>query len=126
MPAAFSPSSVIPVPRTPLIGRERALADLRTLVLRPDVPIVTLTGPGGVGKTRLALQMASDLAGEFSDGVVFVDLTPVRDPDLVLPEIARALELPDAGDRPLPERLRAVLRERALLLILDNLEHVIA
>src|SRR6185437_5338350 len=87
--------------------------------------LLTLTGPAGVGKTRLALIAAAQMTDHFPDGVVLIDLAPIREPLLVLPTIALALGLSDTGSRPLPERLRDYLRGRSLLLVLDNFEQVL-
>src|SRR4051794_9820008 len=86
----------------------------------------TLPGPGGVGKTRLAKTLAQDVAGHFADGVVWIDLSPVADPSLVLPTIAHGLALRDTGDQTVAEQLIGILRHRALLLVLDNFEHLLA
>ncbi len=118
----------LPIPPTRLVGREVEWAGCRLLLLQEDVRLVTLTGPGGVGKTRLALEVAGDLAGDarFGDGVAFVGLAPVRDPALVASTIGAAFGVTEAGDRPVLDSLRAVLRERQILLVVDNFEHVLS
>jgi predicted ATPase len=114
------------VPRSRLIDRERELAQAKALLGREDVGLVTLTGPGGVGKTRLALQVATDLAPQFADGVAFISLASLNDPDLVIPTVARALGVSQTGDHSLGEHLLAYLQPREMLLVLDNAERLLA
>jgi non-specific serine/threonine protein kinase len=117
-----------PLPRflATLVGREREVAALNALLLRSDSPLVTLVGPGGVGKTRLAVRVAEEVAAAFADGVAFVPLAAIRDHDLVLSTIAQALGVREAGDRSLADQLVGLLRDRSLLLVLDNLEQVLS
>jgi predicted ATPase/transcriptional regulator with XRE-family HTH domain len=128
-PPASSPAqrnrTNLPAQLTQLIGREREVAQLCALLRRRDVRLATLSGPGGIGKTCLALQVAAELLDDFADGVVFVDLAPISDPALVVGTIAEALGLKEAAGQPLIETLKRHLRARELLLLLDNFEQVV-
>jgi predicted ATPase/DNA-binding CsgD family transcriptional regulator len=115
----------LPVQFTTLIGREQEIAAVCTLLRRPEVRLLTLTGTGGIGKTRLATQVAFEILQDFPDGVFFVPLAPINDPDLVAPTIAETLGLREAGDWPLLERLKTYLRERHILLLFDNFEQIL-
>lgn len=101
----------------PLVPLDPVIAEMR---------LVTLTGPGGVGKPRLALEITREIASHFTDGVTFIDLTPVATPELVAPTIAHARGMREAGDRPIEDRLVDALRDRHLLLLIDNFEPVVA
>jgi predicted ATPase/class 3 adenylate cyclase/DNA-binding CsgD family transcriptional regulator len=116
----------LPVQPTPFLGREHEVAALRDLLHREEVRLVTLTGPGGTGKTRLGLQVAAALSDRFKSGVFFVNLAPISDPALVLPTIAEALVIREESSRALLEQLTEHLRQRPLLLVLDNFEQVVS
>src|SRR5215217_2466604 len=128
MAAASSPSvqPSLPLPRTPLVGRAREVAAVCALLPRDEVPLVTLTGPGGVGKTRLALAAAQEVASAFPGGVWFVPLAAIGDPGLVAPAIAQALGVREAGEAPLPDRIAAFIADGSALVVLDNFEQVVA
>jgi predicted ATPase len=116
----------LPLQPTTLVGREREVAEVIQRLLASETRLLTLTGPGGTGKTRLALQAAAELLEEFDDGTFFVSLAALTDPELVASAIAAPLGVVEAADRPLEEGVIEYLREKKLLLVLDNFEQVLA
>lgn len=116
----------LPNPRARLVGREGEREAARALLLDDAVPLLTLTGPGGVGKTRLSLVIVQDVEPHFADGVIWVDLSPLADPELVAETVADILGLNAGMDRPVTDAIIGQLRTAQCLLVLDNCEHVLA
>ncbi len=132
LPGTFPPLKTLdtrpnnlPAQPNAFIGRESQIPELVACLRRSDSRVLTLTGPGGTGKTRLALQVAAELLDDFADGCWFVDLAPLTSADFVVPTIARALRLATQGASPILDRLQAFLASRHLLLVLDNFEQVV-
>src|SRR5262249_1583311 len=123
---ALQPAHKLRVPSTPLIGRAAAVAALTRRLRQTGTCLLTLTGPPGIGKTRLALEVARVLEADFDDGVCFVGLSPIRHPALVRPAIAQALGLKATAEQPGITLLKSYLADRSLLLLLDNFEQVVA
>ncbi|HEX6023226.1 MAG TPA: BTAD domain-containing putative transcriptional regulator [Solirubrobacter sp.] len=117
--------TVLPASLTSFVGRRRELEELRALVVRPGVRLLTLTGAGGTGKTRLAIEVARAAAGQFADGARFAPLAAVAEPELLADGIAQALALQPSRGQSIKDALRAFLVDRELLLVLDNLEHLL-
>jgi len=115
----------LPVPATPFLGREAEVAEVVELLTEDGRRLLTLTGPGGTGKTRLALQAAAQASESFPDGVFWVPLAPLRDPELVLPSLARTLAVSEERETRLEETLAAHLNGKSLLVLLDNVEHLL-
>jgi predicted ATPase/class 3 adenylate cyclase len=133
LPSRFPPLKTLdsrpnnlPAQPTPLIGRETEAAMVCERLRQAETRLLTLTGPAGTGKTRLGLQVAAALLDAFADGVYFVALAPIRDPSLVLSPIAEAMEIRETGDRPLLDHLKEHLREKQILLLLDNFEQILS
>ena len=124
-PSTTARASYLPMPLTPLVGREQEVAAVRSSLRGDSARLVTLTGPGGVGKTRLALEVARDIGDRFPEGVALVTLASLGDAALVVPTVAQSLGLRGSTGRPMREVLHGYLRARRLLLVLDNFEHLL-
>jgi predicted ATPase/serine/threonine protein kinase len=116
----------LPVQLTPFVGREREITSVLGIMRKPDIRLVTLTGAGGTGKTRLSLQVAADLLGEYEHGVWFIELASVSNPELVLPTIASTLKVKEFAGTSIEQTLHENLSKRNLLLVIDNFEQVVS
>ena len=125
LPTFDSPLNPLPLSLTPLLGREEEVESLTKLISRLDVRLVTLVGAPGVGKTRLAIHTANEIVGMFAHGAAFADLSPITEPKDVLGTLAGALGVQGSSDAPLMTQLINTLKQKNLLLVIDNFEHVI-
>ena len=116
----------LPVHLTAFVGRAKEVGEVASLLVAPSTRLVTLSGPGGIGKSRLAFEVARAIAGEFADGVAVIPLSAVADPHLVIPAMARALDVKESAERTLVENVRELLRTKEMLLLLDNFEHLVS
>jgi predicted ATPase len=123
--AAAGPASAVPAPLTDIVGRGSESEAIMAMLRRPAIRLITLTGPGGIGKTRLAVDVATRVGEEYADGVTFVDLASVREPGQVVKALASALGVRDTGDDPLETKLATALRQQRKLLVVDNFEQVL-
>src|SRR5665811_2274732 len=120
------PSTTLPAPLTSFIGRDSEIGDVLSLLDDDGTRLLTMMGAGGVGKTRLCLEVARRVEHDFADGAAFIPLAAIRDPELILHAIAKTAGVQERDDQPLVDSLVAALRDRHLLLVLDNFEHLLA
>src|SRR6266545_2457184 len=125
LPTFESHISSLPLSLTPLLGREKEVETIIKLLSRFDVRLVTLVGPPGVGKTRLAIHVANEVAGMFAHGAVFVDLSPLNDPQEMLAALANTIGIQESSSESLMSRLISNLRQKNILLVIDNFEHIL-